>query len=72
MTLVDKRVVKSSSGHEEERAVISLPIRIGQKTVTVETTLTNRQNLEFPMLIGRNLLRKGFLVDVRRSFLTDN
>lgn len=69
--LADQRRVKSSSGHEEERPVIALPIRLGTRTVTAETTLTSRSNLEFPMLVGRNLLRKGFLVDVRRSFLTD-
>jgi hypothetical protein len=37
--------------------------------VDVEVTLTNRDEMGFRMLIGREALRQGFLVDPARSFL---
>ncbi|TCD14553.1 ATP-dependent zinc protease family protein [Oricola cellulosilytica] len=68
--VVDKRTVKSSSGHAEERVVVKTPIRLAGHRNTVEITLTNRDSMEFPMLIGRNLLRRGFLVDSSHAYLS--
>lgn len=65
----DRRRVRSSSGHSEKRLVVLLDIQIFGRTVTAETTLSNRDQMGFRMLIGRQALRKGFLVDPRRSFL---
>jgi hypothetical protein len=38
--------------------------------VQAETTLTNRDQMGFRMLVGREALRQGFVVDPARSFLT--
>jgi hypothetical protein len=65
----DRRVVRSSSGHEEERIVVLLDVQIAGRTATIETTLTNRDSMGFRMLIGREALRQGFLVDPAASFL---
>ncbi|WP_431245972.1 ATP-dependent zinc protease family protein [Leifsonia xyli] len=65
----DRRVVRSSSGHTEERVVVLLELVLGQRRVTAETTLTNRDQMGFRMLVGREALRQGFLVDPARSFL---
>ncbi len=65
----DRRVVRSSSGHEEERIVVVLTVRLQGFETDTEVTLTNRDAMGFRMLVGRELLRCGFVVDAARSFV---
>ena len=67
--LLDQREVRSSSGHAEERHVVAVDIRLLDRTVTAEVTITNRDDMGFRMLVGREALRQGFLVDSARSYL---
>ena len=64
----DRRSVRSSSGHTEERIVVLMHVVLLDRTMTAEVTLTNRDEMGFRMLIGREALRQGFLVDSARSF----
>lgn len=68
--VVDKRLVTDSGGHEEERYVIQTPITIAGQTWSIEITLTERENMLFRMLLGRSALRKRFIVNPARSFVT--
>ncbi|MCZ4300936.1 ATP-dependent zinc protease [Microbacterium oxydans] len=65
----DRRAVRSSSGHAQERLVVELLIRLVDREVLAEVTLSNRDEMGFRMLIGREALRRGFSVDPARSFL---
>jgi hypothetical protein len=65
----DRRAVRSSSGHAQERLVVQLLIRLVDREVLAEVTLSNRDEMGFRMLIGREALRRGFIVDPARSFL---
>ena len=65
----DRRRVRSSSGHVEERIVVRMPIVLIGREVVAEVTLTNRDAMGFRMLIGREALRRGFAVASGRSFL---
>jgi len=65
----DRRVVRSSSGHEEERIVVLLRVELVGRDIEAEFTLTNRDSMGFRMLIGRQALRQGFIVDPAASFL---
>jgi hypothetical protein len=65
----DRRRVRSSSGHAEERIVVLMTIRMLERTFTAEVTLTNRDAMGFRMLIGRQALKQGFVVDSARSYL---
>lgn len=65
----DRRRVRSSSGHVEERIVVLLDVVLTGRTVTAEVTLSNRDQMGFRMLIGREALRQGFVVDSARSFV---
>lgn len=65
----DRRVIRSSSGHTEERIVVLLELALAGRTVVAETTLSNRDQMGFRMLVGREALRQGFVVDPGRSFL---
>ena len=64
----DSRSVRSSSGHEEQRYVVRLPVVLGGREVPVEVTLTDRDEMGFRMLIGREALVQGYVVDPARSY----
>ena len=68
--IVDKRLVTDSGGHQEERFVIQTPMLIAGHTWSIEITLTERENMLFRMLLGRNALRKHFIINPARSFVT--
>jgi len=65
----DRRRVRSSSGHVEERIVVLMRIVLIGREVDAEVTLTNRDAMGFRMLIGREALRRGFAVASGSSFL---
>jgi hypothetical protein len=71
MPLLDQRVVKDSGGHSEERYVITTPIMVGELRYQTEITLTNREDMQFRMLLGRTALNAaGFHVNPGASYLT--
>ncbi|UUW90742.1 ATP-dependent zinc protease family protein [Pimelobacter simplex] len=65
----DRRLVRSSTGHTQERIVVLTDIELLGHTITTEMTLTRRDAMGFRMLVGREALRQGFLVDARRSYV---
>ncbi|MCT7974956.1 ATP-dependent zinc protease family protein [Laspinema olomoucense] len=67
--LVDARQVRNSGGHAEVRLVILTPLEILGYQWPIELTLTNRDVMGFRMLLGRQALRRRFLVDPGKSFL---
>jgi hypothetical protein len=64
----DVRVVRSSSGHAQERYVVLMDVVLIGRTITAEVTLSNRDEMGFRMLVGREALRQGFVVDSALSF----
>ena len=67
--LLDMRMVRSSSGEVETRPVILTPVRLLEREWMIDLTLTNRDEMGFRMLLGRQALRGRFLIDAGRSFL---
>jgi ribosomal protein S6--L-glutamate ligase len=65
---VDIRAVTSSNGTSEERPVIETTLVMGGRRFLSEITLTNRDEMGFRMLIGRQSLTKRFLVDPALSY----
>ena len=66
--VVDRRDVRSSNGEREQRYVISTPLRIGDREWPIEVTLTNRDTMVYRMLLGRQAIAGGVLVDPGSSF----
>ena len=67
--MVEQRLVSSSTGQRELRWVIRTPLRIGDQSWPIEVTLTDRDSMQFRMLLGRTALAGRFVVDPTRSFL---
>jgi len=67
--LIDKRIVKSSSGYREQRFVIQTKITIGEDSWPIEMTLTNRDSMGFRMLLGREAMSGRILVDPEQKYL---
>jgi hypothetical protein len=56
--------ISNSFGHKELRYVVKLQIKLGDKLINGTFTLSNRSTKTYPVLIGRKLLNRRFLVDV--------
>jgi hypothetical protein len=67
--LVDERMVRSSSGHASLRPVIETTIEVGPIAWKIELTLTNRDEMGFRMLLGRQAVRDHLLVHAGKSYL---
>lgn len=67
--VLDQRAVKSSSGHVEHRTVIRTVLKLGPARWPIEVSLTDRSDMEVPMLIGRAALKRRILVDPRDVFV---
>ena len=66
--LSDQRWVTNSSGTSERRYIICTSLQIGPSRWPIELSLTNRDSMEFPMIIGREAMRDRLIVDPRASF----
>ena len=61
--LRDRRWVTNSGGTRERRYVISTSLRVGAESWPIELTRTNRDEMGFRMLIGREAMRGRLIVD---------
>jgi hypothetical protein len=62
------RIRQSSAEHLERRPVVRLKVRLGEYVDEAEFSLTNRQDMLYPVLLGRKFLRDVMLVDVAQKF----
>lgn len=60
----DRIIVKSTIGQAEERYKVRLLLRLDGRLIHASFTLANRSQQVYPVLIGRNVLKGKFIVDV--------
>lgn len=65
----DMRKVKSSNGTSEQRYVIETTIMLGSESWVIEITLTDRSDMSYLMLFGREAIGTKFLIDPSKVFL---
>lgn len=70
--LVDIRWIKSSNGNREQRYVVNTALLLGDRTWDIQLTLTNRSDMNYLMLLGREAMQKNILVDPSATFLCSN
>ncbi len=63
------RILQSSTNESERRPVVRLRVAIGSHAQVAEFTLSDREHLNYPILIGRNVLTDVMIVDVSRSHI---
>lgn len=64
----DERLVRSSNGAAEARIVVETVARLGATDWPIELTLADRDVMGFRMLLGREAIRRRFLIDPGRSY----
>ncbi len=60
--VIESRLVKSAHG-SKLRPVVEATITIKGKRITGKFTLADREHMKYPVLIGQNILKQGFLID---------
>jgi hypothetical protein len=66
----DVKVVKSSNGQSEARYRIKTEILLFGKTQEIYLTLSDREEMRFPVLLGRNFLSNKYVVDINKTNLS--
>lgn len=62
--------IKNSFGVAENRYIIKTTIKIFDEEILTEFSLSDRDALRFPILLGRKILRHRFLIDVSKKNLS--
>jgi hypothetical protein len=63
-----QKKIKNSFGEIEERYIIKTLISIGGKKINTTISLSDRESMRYPVLIGRRLLKGRFVVDVNQIY----
>src|SRR6056297_56733 len=66
--IVDRREVTSSNGETEMRFVIETELEVGNTSVPVEITLTDRTMMAYRMLLGRQAIQSDWIISPTESF----
>ena len=66
--ILEHRNVKSSSGRSTYRPVIVTELELFDIKWPIEVTLANRDQMGFRMLLGREAVRRRFVVDPGKSY----
>lgn len=67
-----QKEIKNSFGEAELRYVIKTTVKIFDRIIRAEFSLSDREKLRFPVLLGRKILRNRFLIDVTKKDLYFN
>jgi hypothetical protein len=59
--------VTNTRGGRELRPMIEAAVRIGPVQKRIRLTITRREGMRFPMILGREALAGSFVVDVGRK-----
>ena len=58
-----RRVLIKSAHGNRHRGLVSVEIEMKGQRMKAECTLADREHMKYKMLIGQNILKKGFLID---------
>ncbi|RJG42648.1 ATP-dependent zinc protease family protein [Motilimonas pumila] len=69
--IIDSRRIKSSNGVTEQRYVIRTEFQLGKLNWPIEITLSDRTEMTYMMLLGREAMGDRVYVDPSQAFLLD-
>lgn len=62
-----RAMVASSNGQAEARFKVKILVKLAGKKIRATFTLADRSKQVYPVLVGRNILRGKFVVDVKQG-----
>ena len=65
LTSFSETIVLSSNGISQKRFKVKLQVKLDGRKINAAFTLADRSRQMYPVLIGRNVLRGKFVVDVK-------
>lgn len=63
--IIKTKLVKSAHGNKL-RPVINVKLKLAGKDLKARFTIADRTHMRYKVLIGQNILKKGFLIDPRK------
>lgn len=67
--VLDKRTIRSSNGETQERYIVETDLVMGERRWKIALSLTNRDEMGFRLLIGRDALRKQVIIHPGKSYM---
>lgn len=67
--LKGRRNIKSSNAQKEKRCVISTTLTMGERRWEIQLTLTDRSEMSYLMLIGRQAMNGKIIVDPEHEYM---
>ncbi|MDQ3288376.1 MAG: RimK/LysX family protein [Pseudomonadota bacterium] len=67
--VTDERQVTDSGGRRSCRVFVRTTLRLAGIDREIEMNLSDRRDMQFPMLLGRSAMARAFTVDPARSWL---
>ena len=65
--VVGNRIFKSAHGIKR-RSIIAADVELAEKKLyKVQFSIIDRSHMQYPILIGQNILKKGFLIDITKG-----
>ncbi|MEO9871536.1 ATP-dependent zinc protease family protein [Ekhidna sp.] len=65
-----EKKIRSSNGHSEKRYIIKTTVILFGRKIQTSFSLTDRTEMNYPILLGRKLLQSRFIVDVEEENLS--
>ncbi len=67
--VIQSKLIKSANG-TRLRPVIESEVEICGHRIKTKFTLADRSHMRYPVLIGQNILKQGFLIDPNKEEIT--
>jgi len=68
LPILEWRHVRSPGGRER-RPVVEMELCLGSKRIRTKVNVTDRSQMKYPLIVGRNVLREDFVVDVKKAYV---
>jgi hypothetical protein len=66
LPIVDWKTIRSAEARDR-RPVVEIKLCVGPKRLRARVNLNDRSQVKYPLILGRDVLRKNFVVDCMKS-----
>ncbi len=69
LPIIRRKTIRSAESRET-RVVVEIDLCIGSKRIRAKVNLNDRSRVQYPMLLGRNVLMKNFIINCAQTKCT--